>query len=131
MPAQPRQEPPSSSSPASAPGGSDATLQGPGKRAIRGNCKVFSARAVERPTARRSNGLALIGARTRILAPGKGACSMARIAVAQIDVTLGDVAGNLACARGQIRAAASQGADSFMAKPAIPRAVSSAGFGRC
>jgi Carbon-nitrogen hydrolase len=36
---------------------------------------------------------------------------MARIAVAQVDVTLGDVAGNLARAREQVRDAASQGAD--------------------
>jgi len=36
---------------------------------------------------------------------------MAYVAVAQIDVTLGDVAGNLACARDSIRRAASQGAD--------------------
>jgi predicted amidohydrolase len=36
---------------------------------------------------------------------------MARIAVAQVGVTLGDVAGNLARAREQVRDAASQGAD--------------------
>src|SRR5215470_7815369 len=36
---------------------------------------------------------------------------MAYVAVAQIDATLGDVAGNLACARDSIRRAASQGAD--------------------
>jgi predicted amidohydrolase len=46
--------------------------------------------------------------------PGEGGCSMARIALAQVDVALGDVAANIAHAHDMVNDAATQGADLVM-----------------